>query len=207
VARAAALAMPRWVLRISLPLLVVGAVLHTFPYRTTVQGLPLQIQGTVFTRPGFSADTTVGDWEFPAVDGLPVGVHVAPVNVDVLQVSASASADPRAYAKRLQTDIGRQVPAILAWLLGETVMGIGLGLAAAAAINMSVRYMCQQPRRQDEIAHRVRQLAAATAVVAVVAGYGAASYNSQWARQSRLTGTLAAAQLFPGQLSTYYNEQ
>jgi predicted MPP superfamily phosphohydrolase len=206
-ARSVALAVPRWAIRIGLPLLVVGAVLHSFPYRTTIQGVPLQIQGTVFTRPGFSADTTVGDWEFPAVDGLPIGVHVAPVNVDVLQLSASASADPEAYAHRLQTDLRHQLPRIIAWLLGETLIGIALGLAAAAALNMSVRYLRKLPRRPNELAHRARQLAAATAAVLVVAGYGAASYNRNWLQQSRLTGTLAAAQLFPGQLSTYYNEQ
>src|SRR5665213_2013713 len=77
---AVVVAMPRWVLRISLPLLAVAAVLHASPYRTTIQGVPLRIQASVFTRPGFSADTTIGDWVFPSVDGLPIGVHVAPEN-------------------------------------------------------------------------------------------------------------------------------
>jgi predicted MPP superfamily phosphohydrolase len=206
-ARSTAAAIPRWLLRIGLPLLLVGAMLHSWPYHATVQGVPLQVQATVFTRPGFSADTTVGDWEFPAVDGLPFGVHVAPVNVDVLQLSASASADPAAYAKRLQTGVERQLPTIIAWLLGETILGIGLGLAAAAAINMSIRYLRKLPRRDNELAHRAWQLGAATAAVVVVAGYGAASYNRDWLHQSRLTGTLAAAQLFPDQLSSYYTQQ
>ena len=83
----------------------------------------------------------------------------------------------------------------------------GSGLAAAAAINMAIRYQRRVPRRQDEIAHRVRQFVAAIAVGVVVAGYGAASYNRNWLHQSRLTGTLAAAQLFPDQLSTYYNQR
>lgn len=207
VARAVAAAIPRWFLRVALPLLAVGAIVHASPYHTTIQGVPLQIQATVLTRPGFSADTTVGDWEFPAVDGLPVGVHVSPVNVDVLQLSASASADPAAYAKRLQSDVHDQLPRIAAWLIGEVLLGIGVGLAASAAINMSIRYLRKLPRRNDELAHRARQLGAATVVVAVVAGYGVASYNRNWLHQSRLTGTLAAAQLFPDQLSTYYNQQ
>ena len=200
------LAVPRWVLRLGLPLLFVGAMVHSLPFHTTVQGVPLQVQATVFHRPGLSADTTIGNWVFPAVDGLPVGVHVSPENVDVLQLSTAASADPTAFAQRLQTDLRHKLPAIIAWLLIETLIGVGLGLAASAAINMAVRYQRGVPRRADEIAHRVRQLGAATAAVLVVAGYGAASYKRNWLHRSRLTGTLAAAQLFPNQLSTYYNQ-
>jgi predicted MPP superfamily phosphohydrolase len=190
-----------------LPLIFVGALVHSLPYHTTVQGVPLQVQATLFTRPGISADTTVGNWEFPAVDGLPIGVHITPVNVDVLQLSAAASVDPAAFARRLQADVQDQVPLILAWLLGETLVGVGVGLTAAAAVNMSGRYLRNLPRRDNEIAHRARQLGAAAAVVAVVAAYGLASYNRAWLHQSRLTGTLAAAQLFPDQLSSYYTQQ
>lgn len=182
-------------------------MVHSLPYHTTVQGVPLQVQATVFHRPGLSADTTVGNWVFPAVDGLPLGVHVSPENVDVLQLSTAASADPAAFAQKLQTDVKDELPAIIAWLLIETLLGIGFGLAAAAAVNMAIRYQRGLPRRCDEVAHRGRQLGAATAVVLAVAGYGAASYNRNWLHESRLTGTLAAAQLFPDQLSTYYNQR
>lgn len=201
------LAVPRCALRLGLPILFVGAMVHSLPYHTTVQGVPLQVQATVFHRPGLSADTTVGNWVFPAVDGLPIGVHVSPENVDVLQLSTAASADPAAFAQKLQTDVKDELPAIIAWLLIETLLGIGFGLAAAAAVNMAIRYQRGLPRRCDEVAHRGRQLGAATAVVLAVAGYGAASYNRNWLHESRLTGTLAAAQLFPDQLSTYYNQR
>ncbi len=76
-----------------------------------------------------------------------------------------------------------------------------------AALNMAGRYLRGAPLRPDELAHRGRQLAAAGAVVGLVAAYGAASYNDDWVRRSRLTGTLAAAQLFPGQLAAYYEQQ
>ncbi len=204
---AAGLGVPRWALRLGLPLLFVGAVVHSLPYHMTVQEVPLKIQATVFHRPGLSADTTIGSWEFPAVDGLPIGVHVSPENVDVLQLSTAAADDPAAFAQRLQADLQRKLPVIIAWLLIEVLLGIGLGLIAAAAINMAVRYQRKLPRRADELAHRVRQLGAATLVVLVVAGYGLASYNRNWLQQSRLTGTLAAAQLFPDQLGTYYNQR
>ena len=201
-----ATAVVTWVLRLGLPVLGVAAMFSSLPFTTTVQGVPLRVQATVLHRAGFSADTTVGSWEFPAVDGLPLGVHVTPVNVDVLQLTTAAGTDPAAFATRIETDVERELPAIAAWLLAEVVVGIGLGLAAAAGINMAVRYLRGLPRRVDELAYRAHQLAAAGAVLAVVVSYGAASYNRDWLHQSRLTGTLAAAQLFPGQLSSYYRQ-
>jgi predicted MPP superfamily phosphohydrolase len=197
-------ALPRWILRIALPLLFVGAILHSLPYRTTVQGVPLRVEATVFTRPGLSADSTVGNWEFPAVDGLPFGVHLSPENVDLLRLSSAAAPDPAQFAARLQAGLREEVPYIVAWLIAETLIGVALGLAASALINMGVRYLRGLPRRPDEVRHRLRQLGAAGGVLVAVAGYGAITYNSDWVHRSRLTGTLAAAQLFPNQLSTYY---
>src|SRR4051812_9975418 len=74
----------RWVLRLALPLLCAAALLHAFPYHATVQGVPFQVEGSLFARPGLSADTTLGSWEFPEVSGVPFGVHVSPEDVDVL---------------------------------------------------------------------------------------------------------------------------
>jgi hypothetical protein len=47
-------------------------------------------------------------------------------------------------------------------------------------------------------------LAAATVLV-VIADVGVATYRPDWSRRSRLTGTLAALQLFPGDLQQYYS--
>lgn len=71
---------------------------------------------------------------------------------------------------------------------------------------MAVRYLRVLPRRQRELRLRVRQLASALIVVALVAGFGAFTYNSGWLKDSRLTGTLAALQLFPDQLQNYYSQ-
>lgn len=197
----------RWSLRIVLPIIGMTALLQALPYRMTVAGVPFQVQGSVVGRPGLSADTTVGSWEFPSVSGLPFGVHISPENVNLLSVVGAAKPDAQAYAEQLRAGLQAQAPRAALWLAAVAALGLLLGLGAAAAINLAVRSLQGLPRRADELAHRGRQLLAVAAVLAVVAVYGAASYNPHWARESRLTGTLAAAQLFPDQLSQYYQQQ
>ncbi len=197
----------RWALRLGLPLAGAAAMLHSFPYRTTVDGVPFRVEGTLIAHPGISADTTFGSWQFPHVSALPVGVHLTPVDVDVLAVAREAYPDTASWVERLRSDLGDQVPRILLWLAAEALVGVLLGLAAAASINLSVRYLRGLPRRAGELRHRVRQLAAALLVVAAVAGAGVGTLDRQWYRQSELTGTLAAAQLFPSELQQYYGQQ
>jgi hypothetical protein len=197
----------RWVLRLALPFAGAAALLHSFPYHATVQGIRFEVEGTLLLRPGLSADTTLGSWIFPDLSGLPVGVHLRPEDVDVLELTRTAAGDRAEFVQRLQADAVDQLPRIAAWLVGEVLLGIALGLLAAAAINMALRYLRGHPRRPDELRHRLRQLGAAVAVVLAVAGYGWVTYNPEWSRTSQLTGTLAAAQLFPGQLRDYYTQQ
>ncbi|MCW2676823.1 MAG: rane protein of unknown function [Modestobacter sp.] len=197
----------RWVLRLALPLLCAAAVMQAFPYHATVQGVPFEVQGTLLHRTTLSADTTLGSWEFPDFDGLPFGVHIAPEDVDVLQLTRLVGGDTAAFVARLQADATGQVPWIAAWLVGEFLVGLAIGLAIAAAVNMSLRYLRGAPRRPHELRHRAVQLGAAVLVTVVVGGYGVATYNPDWVRDTRLTGTLAAAQLFPDQLSAYYSQQ
>jgi len=54
---------------------------------------------------------------------------------------------------------------------------------------------------------RLRQFAAACAVLVVVALIGALTYQPDWARRSRVNGTLATLQLFPDQLDQYYDQR
>lgn len=194
----------RWILRVSLPLLGALLFLKAFPYRAMVEGVSFRVEGTIFHRTGFSADTSFGNWEFPSVDGLPIGVHVSPENIDVLALARAANADPEGYAQRLQDGFAEQIPKVLIWLGAETVLGLGVGLAAAAALNMAVRYLRNLPRHRNELRLRASQLGAAAVVAVLAVGYGVVSYNPNWVEESRLTGTLAAAQLFPDQLSDYY---
>ena len=197
----------RWTLRLALPVAGAAGVLHALPYHATVQRIPFVVEGSVLAHPGLSADTTLGSWEFPELSGLPIGAHIRPENVNVLDLTRAANGDLPSFVTRLQADFAAQVPRIVTWLLVEVVVGILLGLVASAAVNMSVRYLSGRPRRAHELRIRAVQLGAAVAVVLVVAGYGRLSYNPRWAEQSRLTGTLAAAQLFPDQLSAYYSHQ
>jgi predicted MPP superfamily phosphohydrolase len=196
-----------WLLRIALPLICANAMLRALPYRAKVAGLPFRVQGTLFTRRGFTADTTFGNWEFPHVDGLPIGVHVSPENVDLLRVSRAANPDTAAFVDSLKDGFSHEVPTLMLWLVGVTVLGIGLGLMIAAGLNMSIRYLRALPKREHELRLRVRQLAGAVVALIVVAGYGIWSFNSDWNKQSRLTGTLGAVQLFPSQLEDFYNKQ
>jgi predicted MPP superfamily phosphohydrolase len=205
-ARAAAELAGRWVLRIVLPLAGAGAMLHLFPFHATAGGMHFTVQATLFTRSGITADTTFGDWIFDSVDGLPLGVHLSPQNVDVVRMAASATHDPTSFVARLREDFTAQVPWIIAWLAAEALLGVLIGLAAAAAVNLALRHLRELPRRPRELRRRVRQLAGVGVVLAVLAGYGALTYNPDWTKRSRLTGTLGALQLFPGQLREYYQQ-
>jgi predicted MPP superfamily phosphohydrolase len=196
----------RWSLRIGLPLAGVAGTLTLFPYRAAAGGAHFLVQGSIVTRPGLSADTSFGSWVFPHVDGLPVGVHVSPVNVDLVRIASAASPNPQQYAERLRLDLADQLPAISVWIIGEVLIGVLVGLGAAAAVNLAIRQLRGLPRRDRELRHRLRQLAAAGAVVAVLAVVGVVTYEPHWARQSRSTGTLAALQLLPNQLRSYYNQ-
>ena len=188
----------RWVLRIGLPVVFAAALLTLFPYHATAGGVDFQVRGSLLANRGFSADTTVGNWVFPHVDLLPVGVHIAPVDLDLVTLASAASADPAAYAEQLRDDLAQQVPAITAWLLGELLLGILLGLGAAALINLAIRQARGLPRREHELRLRTRQLGVAGIVVILLAGVAVVTYEPHWARRSHLTGTVAALQLFPG---------
>jgi predicted MPP superfamily phosphohydrolase len=194
----------RWLLRIALPIAGAAAMLHLFPYHASAGGVGFDVQATLFTRSGITADTTFGSWIFSDVDGLPFGVHLTPKNVDVVRMAGAATQDPAAYVTSLRDDFADQVPQALAWLAGEALIGVLIGLAVAAAINLAVRQLRGQPRRGHELRRRGLQLLSAFVVLAVLGGYGAVSFNPHWAKRSRLTGTLGALQLFPGQLQQYY---
>ena len=193
-----------WLLRLGLAVLGAAAVVQTFPYQARIQGVRFTVQASVVSRPGLSADTTLGNWEFPRFDGLPVGVHVSPQDVDLVGLASKAGVDTAGFVEQLRADFSRQVPRILLWLGAEIVAGATVGLLLGSALSMALRYVRHRPRRHDETAHQMRQSVAATAMLTLVAGYGLLTYNPRWVNTSRLSGTLAAARLFPSQLEQYY---
>lgn len=127
VAAAAAGFVLRWALRIVLPIAGAGVMLHMLPYRAVAGGVHFQVQGTVLTRSGLSADTTFGSWEFPHVTLLPVGVHLRPDDVDVVRLAAAAANNGAAYVRGLQSELTRQLPVIVLWLIGEALLGSSSG--------------------------------------------------------------------------------
>ncbi len=131
----------RWIARLGSAGLFASILARAWPYRMSVDGVPLRVQATLFTRSGLSADTTLGNWEFPHLCGLPVGVHVAPSNVDLLRVTRSASPDTAAYVSRLRSDFVRRFPAVATWLVVETVLGAICGVVLVIALEMAVRYL------------------------------------------------------------------
>lgn len=196
----------RWVLRFGLPLAGMAAMLSLFPYRLTAAGTRFAVQGSVLTRRGLSADTTFGSWTFPHVDWLPVGVHIAPVNVDLVRLSAAASPHPARYANRLRSDLVHQLPQIAAWLIGEALIGIALGMVVATMLNLAGRQLRGLPHRGHELRRRGRLLLAGAIASVLLVQIGVATYNPGWTRRSRVSGTIAALQLFPRQLQSYYQK-
>jgi predicted MPP superfamily phosphohydrolase len=181
-------------------------MLALFPYHATAAGAHFRVQGTLLAHRGLSADTSVGNWTFPHVDALPFGVHITPVNLDLVRISAAASAHPQKYAAALRHDLVHQLPQITAWLAGSIVIGALLGLAVDAAIELAGRQLRGEPHRPDEISRGLRGLAGAGIVAVLIADVGVVTYHSDWSHRSQVSGTLAALQLFPNQLNAYYGQ-
>lgn len=181
-----------------------AGLMQAAPYHGKAGDIPFTAKGTLFTRPGISADTAVGSWEFPNVDGLPVGVHVSPEDVNVLTMARNASPNTRAYVEKLQVDFQSQAPKIERWLGGEVAAGVLAGLLLTAFSEWSIAHLRNRSKREDEWQHQGKRALATVATLGVLAGYGAATYNPDWAKESRLTGTLAAAQGVRHDLASFY---
>ena len=185
-------------------------MLAVFPYHTTAAGLHLRVQGTIVAKPGISADTTIGNWQFPHVDGLPIGVHITPEDVDLLRLTDAANANVAGFTDQFQRDLNQQVPAILWWLAGETLIGVLLGLAVAASINLGGALPARAGppvRAGPSCATAGCSSSRRSASSCWSARVGGLTYNPRWSHQSKLTGTLGAVQLVPDQLAQYYNNQ
>lgn len=196
-----------WLLRLAVPVVCAEVLLRAFPHRTKIDGVSFSIQATIFSRPGVSADTTIGNWEFPHFDGLPIGVHVTPVNVDLLRLTRDARSDTPTFAAQLRRDFVAQVPSMAGWLAAEALLGLAIGVLLVVLATVAVRQFLGRPARPLTGRRVCVRIGVGVLAVAVTAAYGVVSLNPNWTKQSRLTGTLAAIQLFPDQLKSYYDHQ
>jgi predicted MPP superfamily phosphohydrolase len=196
----------RWTLRIGLPIAGVAAALALFPIHVQAAGVQFQVQGSLLHENTLSADTTFGSWIFPDVDALPVGAHVRPVDVDLVRLAQAVKADPSGFARQLRHDLVAALPGVAAWLGLEILAGLTVGLLLAAAISLARRQLRGLPPRRHEIRRRAYAVLATGAVLTLIAGVGRATYQPDWTHDSRLSGTLATLQLFPNDLSAYYQK-
>lgn len=196
----------RWLLRLALPVAGAAAMLALFPYHAKAAGAHFRIQGSLIVHRGLSADTSVGNWTFPHVDALPFGVHITPVNLDLVRISAAASEHPQRYADQLRTDLVGQLPQITAWLAGELLIGVVAGLAVDAAFVLAWRHLRGKQREPGEVRRGLQLLAGAAITVVLLADIGVVTYQPDWSHRSKVSGTLAALQLVPQQLTAYYGQ-
>jgi len=196
----------RVILWIGFPTLGAAIVLALFPVHVTAAGVQFSVQGSLLGHSTLSADTTIGSWTFPHVDGLPVGLHIRPVDVDLVQLAAAASGNPVGFARHLRVDLVHHLPAIATWLGLEVALGVLIGLLAAYVVDLAIHQLSGHPRAPHQIRNVARASLAGALIVVLLADVGVATYRPNWTRDSRLSGTLAALQLFPGQLARYYNQ-
>ena len=205
VAQAVVAFLIRWALRISLPIGGAAAMLTLFPYHATAGGVHFRVEGSLLTHRRLSADTTFGNWVFPRRRRV-AGRHPhhpgerRPRPAGICCVVRPAVA----IAEQLRADLVR--PASARSRPGSSPRRSSASCSASPprpAINLAVRYVRGLPRRQHEIRLRLqstrrrrRRHRPASRIVGVV------TYEPGWARQSRMTGTLAALQLFPNQLQS-----
>jgi predicted MPP superfamily phosphohydrolase len=192
---------------VAAPIAGAASMLNLLPYHAKAGGIEFQVQGSILTRPGLSADTTIGSWQFPHVDGLPIGAHISPQDVDVFQLADTANKEGSGFTASVQADIKRQLPHIARWLVGTALLGVLLGMIAAALIVSAARYLTGRSRRRWRWRPFAFKVVATVAALAALTSYGAASYNADWPKRSHLTASLGAAQLVPEQLQKFYDHQ
>ncbi len=196
----------RWVMRVGLALLGIAAMWSLFPVHVTAAGVVFSVQATLLHRTALSADTTFGSWTFPHVDLLPVGVHLSPVNVDLVHLAATVSGDPARFAHRLRADLIHQAPGVAVRLGVEAAIGVAAGLLLTGAIGLAVRQLRGQVRPVGLWRSAAQQTMVLVMAVTLVGDIGIATFNREWTRESELSGTLAALQLFPGRLQSFYSQ-
>lgn len=190
-----------------------GVALNLYPHETAIAGVPVEVSVSTFSNTGLSVDTgTLGSVQLPNIDGLPIGVHVAPHNISTTDI-ANIISDPHAFSVQAKHDFEKQLwPTAID--LGETaaIGGItGAALVEALRVSglmLSRRYrpgMTKQFEERSFINNATRFTGRATAgtlAFAAAAGmYAVPTYNPNWQGHYRLQGTIADIAQVPSDLN------
>ena len=161
--------------------------LTSTPYEAQFAGVPTEITASAFNHEGLSVHTTLGDIEFPKLDGLPIGLRADPT-VGPATI-ASFGANINSFKNQAYQDFKHE-----RWKIAEHfgVRGLlGAGLGGLASV-MVAEYLLVG---KSERAERLKKAAFATGsgVLAFTAtiGYGAASFQPDQLKDTRTTGVLA----------------
>lgn len=161
--------------------------LTTSSYEAQFAGISTEVTASVFNHEGLSVHTTLGDIEFPKLDGLPIGLRADPTAGP--ETIAAFGADIDKFKARAYQDFKQERWEIARHFGVRGLLGAGLGGLASA---MTVEYLLVRKTDRDE---RLKKAAIATGsgVLAFTAtvGYGAASFQPEQLKDTRSTGVLA----------------
>lgn len=176
--------------------LVLGAVgigagmyfgLTSSTYEAHFAGVSTEVTASAFNHEGLSVHTTLGDIEFPKLDGLPLGLRADPTaGPDTI---TSFGNDINSFKARAYQDFERERGKIAWHFGGRGLLGAGLGGLAGA---MAAEFLLAGKSDRDE---RLKKAAIATGsgvlAFTVTVGYGVASFQPDQLKDTRSTGVLA----------------
>jgi len=156
-------------------------------YEAQFAGVSTEVTASVFNDVGLSVHTTLGDIEFPKLDGLPIGLRADPTAGP--EAIVAFGADINGFKTRASQDFTQERWKIAEYFGGRGLLGAGLGGLVSA---MAAEYLLVGKSDRDE---RLKKAAIATGsgVLAFTAtvGYGVASFQLDQLKDTRSTGVLA----------------
>ena len=181
-----------------------GIALHVFPYKTELAGVSTEISISTGTDVGLNADTTLGNFKYPNVDGLPLGLHITPQEVGVADIR-NVSDNSTKFAAQAEKDFRDQLADIELHFALVIAAGGVVGAGTAEALRRALGNRHSQIGHLKNAGHMgLRAMAGVTAMAVGAGAYGVASYNPEWQRSYEVTGLLADIKAVPGKLADLY---
>ncbi|GEM_PF-1383110 len=156
-------------------------------YEAHFAGVSTEVTASVFSHEGLSVHTTLGDIEFPKLDGLPLGLRADPTaGPDTI---TSFGHDINNFKARAYRDFTSERWKIAEYFGGRGLLGAGLGGLGSAVV---AEYLLAGKSERDAKLKKAA-LATGSGVLAFTAtvGYGAASFQPDQLKDTRSTGVLA----------------